>query len=295
MAGNVVSLRAKLARQAADGIGTESGERAIHLAAMRGHLNAVKVLVEHGAVVFRTNDHGMTCLHFAAGSGNLATVEYFLQAGIPIDAQNDVGWTPAFSVASAGHDQLIRWLAQRGADVVSPSHEGMSPVHMAAHSANTARLLIEEFGGNPTAPNGSSRTPLHLAALSGNDDLALWLYAQWPEAASACDDVGDTLLHAAAYGRCSALLRTLIADGLEVNARNDVQATPLMAAQGRDAARALIEAGADVHAVDDLGSAALHSAYAHRRFGVMRVLLRAGANAAAMNNRGESVITLAAK
>lgn len=294
--GDVAALRDRLTRQPADSVGTARGERSIHLAALRGHLPAVKVLVEHGADIFQTDDYGLTCLHLAARSGNVATVEYFVQAGIPVDVGDGLGRTPAFSAAAAGHEQLIRRLAEKGADVTTASCDGMSPIHLAARAGRSmARVLIEAFGANPSAPNGSGQTPLHCATLSGNEDLALWLYAEWPGVAADVDETGDTLLHAAVQGRNHALIRKLIDDGADVNARHDVQATPLMAARSSRDALMLIRAGADVHARDDLGRTALHTAYTRRRLGVMRVLLHTGADAGAMTKAGESVITLAAK
>lgn len=114
----------------------------------------------------------------------------------------------------------------------------------------------------------AGRLPLHYAALEGRAaDVAAYL-GEDPDAANLADSAGFTPLHFAAQG------------------------------QHAEAARVLIEAGAQVDARNRFGATALLVALANVRDGdgtVVHVLLEAGADPDAENNHGTSPRSLAAK
>lgn len=134
------------------------------------------------------------------------------------------------------------------------------------------------IGGSPCAllhtpsvvlkADRAGRLPLHYASLEGSaSDVAAYL-GEDPDAVNLADSAGFTPLHFAAQG------------------------------QHAEAARALIEAGAQVAARNRFGATALLVALMNVRDGdgaVIRVLLEAGADPDAENNYGVSAGSLAAK
>jgi len=84
------------------------------------------------------------------------------------------------------------------------------------------------------------------------------------------DNWGMTALHFAAENGDLAMVRFLLENGAEVNARGPCGNTPLHYAATREVAEALIAGGADVHAKGNRGMTPLH--YARNR-GVAEVLL----------------------
>jgi len=95
---------ALMALGSADAMDTDkTGLRPIHLAAMRGHSDCVKLLLslDPGSVE-AVEQHGRTPLIFAATGGWVATIELLLSKGAPIDAQSKDGKT-ALHWATAAH------------------------------------------------------------------------------------------------------------------------------------------------------------------------------------------------
>ena len=62
------------------------GDPALVLAAMYGHLDALKLLRRHGANLEATNSNGSTALMHAAGSGKADCAEALLEWGADKDA-----------------------------------------------------------------------------------------------------------------------------------------------------------------------------------------------------------------
>jgi ankyrin repeat protein len=112
------------------------------------------------------------------------------------------------------------------------------------------------------------------------------------------EHLGRTPLHLAARGGDPELIRLLVARGLDVNARDDHQDTPLCDIAWLDkpeAVAALIEAGADVNARGINKWTPLHHAVYHHRVDIVRLLLAAGADPTVPEKDGVTPLDLARK
>ena len=130
----------------------------------------------------------------------------------------------------------------------------------AGHAAIVATLL--EAGAPIRARNRAKRTVLHLAAIHSTAAPLMAQLLQVPDApCNAGDTVGSAPLHYAAGRDDDAQVKALIAAGAVVDLKNKQLCTPLhsAAANGaRRAAQALLDAKADVDAVDGAYRSALH-------------------------------------
>ena len=61
--------------------GRKTGQTALHRACDRGHVDAVRLLLQHGASPDTLSTAGQTSLHLAAAKGHLAIVRMLLEAG----------------------------------------------------------------------------------------------------------------------------------------------------------------------------------------------------------------------
>ena len=154
-------------------------------------------------------------------------------------------------------------------------------------------LLKQRFRDN-WATNGKQDEPtlLAIALRSGYREMSLFLIG----AGAPLDPrqhLGRTLLHEAAIGGDSVLVRLLLDRGLDVNAIDDhFKDTPLEYARG-DAVDALLEAGADVNHQDVGGRTRLHAAVLGNRSEVIEKLMAAGADPTIADMKGDTPFDVA--
>ena len=78
--GDVKELK-KLLKEINPNIRNKNGETPLHIVAGRSHLEAVKLLLDHGADPNAQNEKGETPLHYAAGHGYVDVVKLLLERG----------------------------------------------------------------------------------------------------------------------------------------------------------------------------------------------------------------------
>lgn len=71
------------------------GDRPIHIAATRGDISEIQLILSQGADINCKGEHGYTALHDAVEQGNRDAVDYLLKHGANPEALNDDGVSPA--------------------------------------------------------------------------------------------------------------------------------------------------------------------------------------------------------
>ncbi len=100
-------------------------------------------------------------------------------------------------------------------------------------------------------------------------------------------------LHSAAEQNDAALVARLLAEGAEIDARDDSGATALLVAchvNAVDAARVLIEAGADVNAKDNIDDSPYLYAGARGHLEILKMTLAHGADLKSVNRYGGTAL-----
>ena len=106
---------------------------------------------------------------------------------------------------------------------------------------------------------------------------------------------GRTVLHLAALGNRPRCCRVLLDAGAVCDALDDHSRTPLMLTKHQGVVRMLVRHGANVHARDNDGWTALHHAAFHSRQQALQDLVAAGADLNAANEAGQTALMLAVK
>jgi hypothetical protein len=122
------------------------GRTPLHVACEQGHIDAVHLLIDHGAHVYSQNDMGWTPLHFASDMGNLKVVQLLLEHEVTVNTRTNTGLSPLFLASRRGHIEVVRLLLRHGADVHLPGTAwNLTPFQRATESGHhdTARLLLE--------------------------------------------------------------------------------------------------------------------------------------------------------
>ena len=91
------------------------GERALMHAAWRGHADAVKWLLARGALINSEPMH-WSALHYAAFAGHGDVVTLLLERGADINARSTNGSSALMMAVYEGHEELVRQLLAKGAD-----------------------------------------------------------------------------------------------------------------------------------------------------------------------------------
>lgn len=116
-----------------DVVGNENGASLSHVAARRGELDCLRVLLEAGGT---------------GGSG-------LCEVG------DSRGTTPLHVCANHGHVECLRCLLCEGRCGLQRNQDGATAIHFAAVSGHTEclKVLIEEGGGDPNEQTDSGETP----------------------------------------------------------------------------------------------------------------------------------------
>ena len=250
------------------------------------------------------DESGWSPLHrAAANTENPAVIDTLLAAGSDLAARDENDWTPLHSAALLNpNPAVIEVLVAAGADVNAPSDapeaetlDG-SPLHLAA--ARNAPAVIEVLltaGANPRALWGDNGdTLLHLAAAENDEPAVIDTLLALGLDLEARDRNGGTPLHGAAE---PAVIEALIAAGANPNARLRNGRTPLHLWRDKEEIEALVAGGANLEARDDWGETPLHAAAGRylQNTESIQALVAAGANLEARDEKGDTPLHHAAR
>lgn len=281
---------------------------ALHLAALRNHLAAARLLIERGADLdAREFPDNAVPLHFAAMYGDLEMVRLLVEAGADVDGKGDdsevgvLGWATCFKQV---REDVAQYLLNHGATLnvwtaialdrvddmramvtrdpallaarMTRGHHRRTPLH---HAAARNRLgmvqLLLELGADPNATDATGATALTTAAQEKADPA---IESALLAAGARLDFL--TAVSLGRYGEAEAILRD---DPARIGPDGPYTIALHLAVSKRnlDAIRWLIAHGVDVNArrpMWDCNHTALHMTVENGEMAIARLLLDAGAD-----------------
>uniref|UniRef100_A0A671SVP2 Ankyrin repeat domain-containing protein 6-like n=1 Tax=Sinocyclocheilus anshuiensis TaxID=1608454 RepID=A0A671SVP2_9TELE len=232
------------------------------IASHKGQADHVVQLINKGAKVAITKN-GRTPLHLAAYKGHIAVVRILLAAGCELDIQDDGDQTALHRATVVGNADVISALIQEGCALDRQDKDGNTALHEAAwHGFSQSVKLLVKAGANVHAKNKAGNTALHLACQNGHaqSSKVLLLGGSRPDSKNS---VGDTCLHVSARYNHVSVIRALLSAICSVTERNHAGDTALHIAAAlnhRKTVLMLLEAGADSRINNNTGETALDQA-----------------------------------
>ena len=223
--------------------------------------------------------------------------------------------TPLHFACFRGKPEIARLLLDHGAQVNARNYQGEIPLHLVSRGEynspddgiRIAELLLER-GTDMNDQDVFEWTPLHSASNNGRHEIIQFLLCHGAKV-NLENCLGETLLHLIQQGRSDSqdgvsVVQLLLDGGLDVNARDKRNWTPLHAASyyGRlKIVQALLDRGAITMAVDDHGKTPLHQVsqgnFESLKVGcrIAELLLESGVDPNAQDNNLETPLHVASR
>ncbi|XP_044073219.1 BRCA1-associated RING domain protein 1 isoform X2 [Siniperca chuatsi] len=110
--------------------------------------------------VMKRNHKGETLLHLAAIKGDVEAVKELLDQGADPNLKDNAGWTPLHEACNLGHLAVVEALVSRGALLNTPGYENDSPLHDAVRNGHPAIVkLLLQLGASQNVLNLYGKRP----------------------------------------------------------------------------------------------------------------------------------------
>jgi len=137
----------------------------LHAASDGGHIDTVRVLLDHGADV-NADRFGYRPLYSACYRGHVEIARLLLEHGSPLDGSN--GLQALFAACRIRRVEAVRLLLQYNVDVNASDEARWTALHWAtATNCPEVIELLLEYGANVNARNADNDTPLYIASRDG--------------------------------------------------------------------------------------------------------------------------------
>lgn len=237
-------------------------------------INILKLLIAKGADITLKDKNGFNALHHATSFNTLEIVTFFVdEKGMNINTDTENKETPLhLAITNNTDSRIVPYLIERGATINVQDLFGVTPLMKAAQYFKTSfvNLLLEKGANVELVDFSDVKTALQYAI--------------------------DTTFHNQTNPKGLEIVKLLVENGANVNAKTNRSNTPLMgAAKLQDPAMTiyLVEKGANINHQDLYGGTALMNASWLDRVETVTFLLERGADKTLKSKDGKTALDYA--
>lgn len=255
-----------------------NGQTALNIAARNGHVEIVRLLLNHVR-------HGP--------DGRLR--------GVDVNHPDRDGWTPLRCSSWGGHTDVVKMLIAHPACAIDRADkEGRTALRAAAWSGNEdiVKILIQA-GANVNSIDKQGRTSLIAASYMGHYDIVEILLENGADVNHTDLDGRNALCVAALCGSSgyNKVISTLLEHGAKTDQTDNEGMSPLLVSSfegNTEICELLLENGADPDLADHMGRTPLWAACTSGHSQVVKLLLFWGCGIDCMDSEGRTVLSVAA-
>ncbi|KAL8622950.1 hypothetical protein ACOMHN_027071 [Nucella lapillus] len=299
--------------------GNRNSHCPVHLAVMNGHMEVLKVLLKNDVNVNKqvsASKNKMSPLMVAAERGCLNMVRLLVQSGASVELLDKLKRSALTHAVINGNTNVASYLLYLGADPNRRDSSGNSLVHYAAAYGwfHCLKLLIKDAGATYDVDNDWKTTPLAIAFLKGHPGIVDYLLNLPNTDINFKDDKGMTLVSIATSSRLQPGLEEQIAylvkekkadptvpdlegyTALHHLCANNIrlkgsQWSPMVCEKGMDTslkvANILLDAGCDISQPSNVGKTPVSLALDQVNFKLVELLVQQGAEIPSEKNEEE--------
>lgn len=214
-------LRKFIALGADLSIKNPQGDNMLFRAATAGNAEIFGILLENGFKAEDKNGWGATPLIYAFRADAIDIVKLLVAKGLDLKTEAEPGFSLLHHAVLSGKAGAVHYLLDNGFDVNAKAQDGATPLTLAVDFGNRegARALAMR-GADVNAANESGMTPFLLAVKKGDKELVGLFLTKGANLAAVDSRTGKTLLHEAALRGYADVVETLLARGIQKNAKD---------------------------------------------------------------------------
>ncbi|KAF5229345.1 hypothetical protein FAUST_10467 [Fusarium austroamericanum] len=307
-----------------------NGHTPLHFAVGGGYESIAEELISFDAEIDAMDKDGWTPLQWTVETGLVAISCLLLENGADPNKTDKFGRTALHWATKKGHTTMVKLLLEFSAEPnVLDTWSGATPLHLAVYDKKRdiallllksgADLNVQPEAKDPKAGDRKAeweRVPFpktfdlghrelllekfmdkeHSTSLAGmplywaNEEMATMLLDHGADPNLQDSDFGDTALHSAVFRRKQNLVKVLLERRASPNVPDKLGKAPLHYTDRVEIAEILLDAGAEIDAMDMTGITALHTAAAYGERHMVQLLLMRGADPLLMDNTGKDVL-----
>lgn len=220
------------------------------------NVEIVELLITHGVDIHGANCASNSPMHAAINSETLNAAELLLKHGADINDQNNMfKRTPLQGAALYGKTQAVKWLIEHGADVNRPDSQGQMAISIGLSYKGNAEILKMLLEHGASLPPQEIPKMTQSACQAGNLDALEFLSSKginpdfdacytalaylpspnqgvlkWLTGHSKIKNIKvgqESMLHVAVENNSLEIAKLLIASGVDVNIRGNLDRPPL--------------------------------------------------------------------